>query len=166
MTADPRMTALLDQTGAAGKHAYAVLQNLARRERTRVRYRDHRGPITDGIVRRLSDAIRASSVYGAPILCQHLSFTAPTVAFAAPHAGGRLWCAPCMATLARRTIGTDEDSTCDGCRTRVPRIHPAATQLPALVADPGDGYPPGALPPVVLLYGLCPGCLTADGETP
>lgn len=159
----PAVTALLDQADAAGRHSLAIMHAAAHHERTRVRYTQP-GPVTTAVLRRMHRKLLAQALAGHPILCPHLSFTAPAAAAWVAHAPGKLRCTDCARAAAERINGTREDRTCDHCRKVVPRIHACAVQLPALVVDL-PGLPAVASPPALVHYGLCPRCKT-DEEGP
>jgi hypothetical protein len=116
------------------------------------------GPVYAALVARM----RQRGIAGQLSLCPDLSYSAPEPAFWCAWAPGRLRCAACAAATQRRIRGTIEDRRCDNCRRIVPTIHADMVQLPAVVVDPATG-PAKCVPPVTLMFGLCPPCQQADG---
>lgn len=154
----PALAALLDQADAATGHANAIMAAVAAIEGTPVRQ------VTPGrIFQALIARMRQRGMAGQLTLCPHLSYTAPSPAFWCAWAPGRLRCAACAHGAQRRIRGTREDMRCDHCRTVVPQIHPDMAQLPAIVVDLPP-WPAGCVPPVTLMFGLCPRCQRADGR--
>ena len=134
-THPPRLTAQLDQLGAATADAYRRLARLGTAHHSPV----HLGPIPPWLVPHLRHLTQALTT-GTARRCPHLG-TAPAVAHAAVWDPGHLTCARCTHRL---TPNPGEDTTCDRCRRRAELIHPGAI----------------ALGPVLLTFGLCPRCLT------
>ena len=113
------------------------------------------------ILRRLIDRLRHRAMAGQLTLCPHLSYTAPAPAIWCAWAPGRLRCASCAHTAQPRIRGTAEDRRCDHCRRVVPTIHADMAQLPAIVVDLPP-WPARCVPPVTLMFGLCPSCQQDD----
>jgi hypothetical protein len=150
------VSALLDQAQAASGHALAVMQAAAIRDGTPVRHTPP-GPVITAIITRMQQRALAGQL----TLCSHLSFSAPEPAWWSAWAPGRLRCAPCTAAAARRIHGTREDRRCDHCRKTGPVIHADMAQLPPVVVDLPP-WPPKCVPPVTLVFGLCPACQKRD----
>lgn len=155
------MAALLDQADAASAPAHAILAEAGRREGGPIRHVTP-GPVLQALIHRMQDR----ALTGQLTLCPHLSYTAPAPAVWTAWAPGRIRCAPCAAVTAKRIRGTREDRRCDHCRKVVPAIHQCMAQLPPVVVDLPP-YPPRCVPPVSVMFGLCPACQAADTqETP
>lgn len=154
----PAATALLDQADAATAQAGRIMSVLAAAEGTPVRHVEP-GPVFKVIIRRLQER----AVAGQLTLCPHLSYTAPAPAFWCAWAPGRLRCAACAHTSNVRIRGTREDRRCDHCRRVGDTIHADMAQLPAIVVDLPP-WQPGCVPPVTLMFGLCPDCQRDDHE--
>lgn len=154
----PQVTALLDQADAAATHATQLMYLLAAAEGTAVL---HEQP--GRIFRAMISRMRQRAITGQATLCPHLSWTAPQPAFWCAWAPGRIRCAACAHQANLRVRGTLEDRRCDHCRTTGPAIHPDMAQLPAVVVDLPP-FPAGCVPPVTLMFGLCPACQLADKE--
>jgi hypothetical protein len=137
-----------------------MLQALAQQLDTSVRH-EVPGPVTRRIVERLHAKMLARALTGEPTMCDHLSYTAPTVALWPAFAPGRLRCPACADRVVKRIRGTVEDRRCDGCGRVVPKIHPCATQIPSIVVDVG-ALPLASLPPILVQYGLCHRCYRED----
>jgi hypothetical protein len=150
----PGVTALLDQADAASTQAAKILHLLAALDGTPVQHTQP-GPIAASLIHRL----RTRALAGQLTLCAHLSYTAPEPAFWPAWAPGRLRCATCAQAAHKRIRGTREDRRCDHCRRVVPRIHADAVQLAAVVVDLPS---PKCIPPVTVMFGLCPHCQQAD----
>jgi hypothetical protein len=154
----PQTTALLDQADAANHEAARIMACLAQLESTTVRN------VTPGPVHRaLISRMHARALSGQLTLCPDLSYDAPSPAFWVVWAPGRLRCASCAETASRRIHGTAEDRRCDHCRKTGPKIHPDLAQLPPVVVDMPP-FPPKCVPPITLIFGLCPACQTADQD--
>jgi hypothetical protein len=152
----PGTAALLDQAGAATTDAARILAYFAAADRTPIRHTIP-GPIMAALIRRLQQRATTAQL----TLCPHLSWTAPEPSFWCAWAPGRLRCAACAQDTHDRIRGTAEDRRCDHCRRTVPSIHPDMCQLPAIVVDLPPG-PAKCVPPVTLMFGLCPRCQQAD----
>lgn len=152
----PGTGALVDQADAASRHAAAILATIGALDGTPVRH-ELPGPVFTALIHRLQQRGMAGQL----TLCQHLSYTAPAPSFWCAWAPGRLRCTACAHTANTRIRGTTEDRRCDNCRRIVPKIHPDMAQLPAVVVDLPP-YPAGCVPPVTLMFGLCPACQQAD----
>lgn len=150
------MTALLDQAEAASSHANAIMAAIASLDGTPVRHEEP-GPVIKTLITR----IEARGLTGQLTLCPHLSWTAPEPAFWCAWAPGRLRCASCARTVSLRIRGTREDLRCDRCRKTVPKIHADMAQLPPVVVDLPP-WPPGCVPPITMVFGLCPPCQRKD----
>jgi hypothetical protein len=152
----PEITALLDQADAASTHAHAILAEAGRREGEPVRH------VTPGpVLQTLITSMQARGMTGQLTLCPHLSYTAPEPAAWCAWAPGRLRCPPCAAATANRIRGTREDRRCDHCRKIVPVIHQGMAQLPPVVVDLPP-WPAKCVPPISMMFGLCPACQAAD----
>jgi len=139
-THPPRLTAQLDQLGAATTDAYRRLARLGATHHSPV----HLGPIPRWLhphLRHLAHALASSTARR----CPHLG-TAPAVAHAAVWDPGHLTCARCTHRL---TPSPAEDTTCDRCLQQAELIHPGAI----------------ALGTVLLTFGLCPRCLAHTEPT-
>ncbi len=154
----PQTTALLDQADAASASAHATMATIAVHDGTPIRHAIP-GPVIRKLIDRMQDRGRAGQL----TLCPHLSYTAPEPAYWCAWSPGRVRCAPCAAAAGTRIRGKREDTRCDHCRTAVPRIHADMAQLPAVVVDLPP-WPPRCVPPIALLFGLCPACQRADGS--
>lgn len=152
----PATTALADQADAATSQAAAIMAVIAAAEGTPVRH-DTPGPVLKTIINRMQQR----GLAGQLTLCPHLSYTAPSPAFWCAWAPGRLRCAPCAHAVNVRIRGTAEDRRCDHCRRTGDTIHPDMAQLPAIVVDLPP-WPAGCVPPVTLIFGLCPSCQQDD----
>jgi hypothetical protein len=152
-------TALLDQANAASTEAARILATIGALDGTPVR-NTRPGPVFAAIIGRL----RARALTGQLTLCPHLSWTAPEPAYWCAWAPGRLRCGGCACTTQKRIRGTIEDRRCDHCRKTRPTIHPDMCQLPAVVVDFSPS-PARCIPPVTLMFGLCPPCQQADKAT-
>jgi hypothetical protein len=108
-------------------------------------------------MRKIIDAFTGQDDAGTLTWCRHLKPGAPAPAAWQPWHPGRLYCMPCLLALPRLT--SKEDRRCDACRTIVSSIHPARFLVPARQMPARPGKPPGARPPVVIMYGLCGRCL-------
>jgi hypothetical protein len=150
------ITAMLDQAGAASAEAEKILGILAALDGTPVQHTEP-GPVFASIIGRL----RTRALAGQLTLCADLSYTAPEPAFWCAWAPGRLRCAACAQAAHKRIRGTREDRRCDNCRRVVRRIHSDAVQLAAVVVDLPP-WPLRCVPPVTLMFGLCPHCQQAD----
>lgn len=154
----PQVTALLDQADAATTHATAIMATVAKLDGGQVRH------VTPGpVFQVLIDRMRQRALTGQLTLCPHLSYTSPSPAFWCAWAPGRLRCPACAHAVQKRIRGTREDRRCDHCRAVGPTIHPDMAQLPAIVIDLPP-WRPGCVPPVTLLFGLCPACQRTDHE--
>jgi hypothetical protein len=154
----PGTGALLDQADAATTDAARILAFFGAIDSTPIRHTIP-GPIMAALIRRLQQR----AISGQLTLCPHLSYTAPEPAFWCAWAPGRLRCAACAEAAHKRIRGTREDRCCDHCRRTAPSIHADMCQLPAIVVD----LPPWAakcVPPVTLMFGLCPACQQADSH--
>ena len=140
MTTPHRLTAQLDQLGAASTDAYRRLARLGASHDSPV----HLGPIPPWFHPHLRHLAQALTT-GTARRCPHLG-TTPGVAHAAVWDPGHLTCARCTHRL---TPNPREDTTCDRCRRRAELIYPGAI----------------ALGPVLLTFGLCPRCLTHTEPT-
>jgi hypothetical protein len=154
----PSTTALLDQADAATTDAARILAYFGAADGTPIRHTIP-GPIMAALIRRLQQrAITAQLT-----LCPHLSYDAPEPSFWCAWAPGRLRCSACAQATHDRIRGTVEDRRCDHCRKTVPRIHTDMCQLPAIVVDLPP-WPAKCVPPVTLMFGLCPTCQAADSS--
>jgi hypothetical protein len=115
------------------------------------------GPILSALIGRL----RQRAITAQLTFCPHLSYTAPAPAIWCAWAPGRLRCTSCAHTAQQRIKGTAEDRRCDHCRRVVPTIHADMAQLPAIVVDLPP-WPAKCVPPVTLMFGLCPACQATD----
>ena len=156
----PQVTALLDQADAASAHAHAVLAEAGRREGEPIRH-VMPGPVLQALITRM----QTRALAGQLTLCPHLSYTAPEPAAWTAWAPGRIRCPPCAAATAARIRGTREDRRCDHCRKIVPAIHQGMAQLPPVVVDLPP-YPPRCVPPISVMFGLCPAYHRADAPEP
>lgn len=152
----PGTTALLDQAGAASGQAAEIMRTLARMNGSPVRCTEP-GPVFRVII----DRMRQRGLDGQLTLCAHLSPSAPEPAFWCAWAPGRIRCAACAQAAQRRIHGTREDRRCDNCRAIGPTIHADMAQLPPVVVDLPP-WPPKCVPPVTLIFGLCPACQRTD----
>lgn len=152
----PAVTALADQAHAASTSAHAAMAEAGRRAGTPIRYTE---PGT--IIKALIISMQARGITGQLTLCPHLSYGAPEPAFWCAWAPGRLRCAWCAQSTATRIRGTREDRRCDHCRKTGRVIHSDMAQLPPVVVDLPP-YPPKCVPPVTLMFGLCPACQATD----
>lgn len=152
----PAVSALLDQAGAASGHAHAIMAAAAAHTGSPIRHVPP-GPVLAALIGRL----QARALAGQLTLCPHLSYTAPGPAIWCAWAPGRLRCTACTHTAHKRIKGTAEDRTCDHCRRLGRVIHPNMAQLPAVVVDLPP-LVPGCVPPVTVLFGLCPACQQAE----
>ena len=152
----PSTSALLDQADAATTHAHTIMATIGAIGGNPVRHVVP-GPIFRALIHRMQDR----GLTGQLTLCPHLSYTAPSPAFWCAWAPGRLRCAACAHATQQRIRGTREDRRCDHCRAIVPKIHADMAQLPAIVVDLPP-WPAGCVPPVTLMFGLCPACQAAD----
>jgi hypothetical protein len=152
----PGTSALLDQADAASNDAARILAFFGALDGNPVRH-SVPGPVMAALIRRLQQRALAGQL----TLCPHLSYTAPEPSFWCAWAPGRLRCPACAQATHDRIRGTLEDRRCDHCRTTVPRIHPDMAQLPAIVVDLPP-WPARCVPPVTLMFGLCPACQLAD----
>ncbi len=150
------VTALLDQADAGSADAARIMAAISAIEGTPVQH-TMPGPILSALVGRL----RQRAITGQLTLCPHLSYTAPSPAMWCVWAPGRLRCASCAHTAHQRIKGTAEDRRCDHCRRVVPTIHADMAQLPAIVVDLPP-WPARCVPPVTLMFGLCPACQQDD----
>jgi hypothetical protein len=148
------VTALLDQAAAATAEGEKILAVLAAMDGTPVRH-TRPGPMFGAIIGRF----RNRALAGQLTLCPHLSWTAPAPAFWCAWAPGRLRCATCAQATHKRIRGTREDRRCDRCRRVVQRIHADTVQLPSVVVDLPS---PKCIPPVMVMFGLCPACQHAE----
>jgi hypothetical protein len=137
----------------------AIMRNVAASGGTPVRHVTP-GPVTRSLISRM----HARGLAGQLTLCPHLTYTAPAPAYWVAWAPGRLRCLPCARAAAKRIKGTREDRRCDNCRTACPKIHPDMAQLPAIVTDLPP-YPAGCIPPIAVMFGLCPACQHDDTTT-
>jgi hypothetical protein len=85
--------------------------------------------------------------------CPHLS--PGEVAHWLAWSPGRLQCLACFLAAMQRIAGTNEATSCDGCRRQVPDEAPGAPGLHSVAL---------ALETAVLYAGLCPEC-RSDGRT-
>jgi hypothetical protein len=154
----PGVTALLDQADAATTQAVIIMGALAVLDGNPVQHAEP-GPVFKALIHRMQQRGMAGQL----TLCPHLSYTAPEPAFWCAWAPGRLRCAGCAHATQIRIRGTTEDRRCDNCRTIVPTIHADLVQLPAVVIDLPP-WPAGCVPPVTLMFGLCPACQQADNQ--
>jgi hypothetical protein len=154
----PAIAALLDQADAAAAHAARVMHLLAEAEGGAVQHVQP-GRIFRAIISRMQQC----AITGQTTLCPHLTYTAPQPAFWCAWAPGRLRCAACAHQANLRVRGTPEDRRCDHCQKTTRTIHPGIAQLPAIVVDLPP-FPAGCVPPVTLMFGLCPACQLADKE--
>jgi len=152
----PGTAALLDQADAASADAARILAYFGTIDGTPIRHTIP-GPIMATLIRRLQQRAISRQL----TLCPHLSYTAPEPSFWCAWAPGRLRCAPCAEAAHKRIRGTTEDRRCDHCRHVVSTIHPDMAQLPAIVVDLPT-WPAKCVPPVTLMFGLCPACQQAD----
>ena len=152
--------ALVDQADAATRHAHQVVHAMASRQGTNVTHNASPGPITRGLIAKMHARMLSNELDGHPALCPHLSYRRPAVGFWCAYAPGKIRCAGCAHRAVRRIEGTSEDSRCDHCRKLTRTIHPDAVQLPALVASLSRAA--AAIPAIIVLYGLCPGCQQVD----
>lgn len=155
----PGVTALLDQAGAASAHANAILAEVGRRDGTPIRH-EMPGPVLQALIIRM----QTRALAGQLTLCPHLSCTAPEPAVWTVWAPGRIRCPQCADVTAKRIRGTREDRRCDHCRKIVPVIHQCMAQLPPVVVDLPP-CPPKCVPPISVMFGLCPACHAANGKT-
>lgn len=148
-------TALLDQADAANTDAARFMAGLAMLEDTTVQC------VTPGPVHRaLMARMHTRAITGQLTLCPDLSYDAPEPAFWCAWAPGRLRCSRCADTAGQRIHGTREDRRCDHCRKIRSSIHRGAIELPPIVVDlPAK---PLCIPPVLMIFGLCPDCHNAD----
>lgn len=154
----PGTTALLDQADAAGTDAARIFHGLAALDGTPVQHR-RPGPVYAAVIRQLE----RRALTGQLTLCPHLAYTRPEPSFWCAWSPGRLRCAPCAQAAHDRIHGTAEDRRCDHCKRIVPRIHADAAQLPPVVVDLPP-WPPRCVPPVIVMFGLCPACHATDKE--
>ena len=152
----PGTGALLDQADAASRHAAAILAAIGALDGSPIRH-TMPGPVFAAMIGRL----RQRAISGQLTLCPHLSYTAPSPAAWCAWAPGRLRCSACAQATHARIRGTTEDRRCDHCRRVVPTIHADMAQLPAIVVDLPP-WPAECVPPVTLMFGLCPACQSAD----
>jgi hypothetical protein len=145
------LTSMVDQADAAGRHAEAIMHQIAAHEGTQV---EHVlvGQATRDVITRMATQAAAGQL----TLCPHLSWSAPEPAWWVAWAPGRLRCRDCAIAAQRRIRGTPEDRRCDRCGKIRSGIHADLVQLPALVADLPSG--PWCWPPVTAVYGLCHPC--------
>lgn len=153
----PAVAALADQADAAGTEAARIMHTLARLDGTEVQH-VRPGPVFAALIARLPQRMLAGQI----TLCPHLSYTAPEPSFWCVWAPGRLRCAHCTEAAQRRIRGTAEDRRCDACRKTGPKIHPDMAQLPPIVVDLPSPWPPRCVPPITVLFGLCPDCQRTD----
>jgi hypothetical protein len=151
----PATSALLDQAEAATGETTRIMAVLARLEETTVRHVVP-GPIHQAILAKFT----ARALAGQMTLCPDLSYDAPAPSFWCAWAPGRIRCSRCAESASRRIHGTREDRRCDHCRKIRASIHRGAMELPSVVVD----LPIRArcVPPVIVLFGLCPACHNAD----
>jgi hypothetical protein len=152
----PETTALLDQADAASDHAAAIMTTRASHDGTPIR-NVRPGPVTRSLITAMNNAASAGKL----TLCPHLSPTAPAPAWWCAWAPGRLRCDHCTTAASLRIKGTREDRRCDHCRKIVATIHADMAALPAIVIDLPP-WPPACIPPVTMVYGLCPACQETD----
>ena len=154
----PATTALLDQADAASLDAHATMATIAALDGNPIRH-----AIPGPVIRKLIDRMQGRALDGQLTLCPHLSYTAPEPSFWCAWAPGRLRCSACAQATHARMRGTTEDRRCDHCRRVVPTIHSDMAQLPAIVVDLPP-WPAKCVPPVTLMFGLCPRCQQADAD--
>ena len=154
----PGTSALLDQADAASAHAACMLAIFCAADDTPIQHTIP-GPIFAALIHRLQHRANTCQV----TLCPHFSYTAPAPSFWCAWAPGRLRCAGCAQATHQRIRGTAEDRRCDHCRRVVPTIHPDMAQLPAIVVDLPP-WPAACVPPVTLMFGLCPTCQETDND--
>jgi hypothetical protein len=153
----PATTALLDQAQAATAETTRIMTALAALEETRIHHVEP-GPVHRALITRL----RTKATTGQLTLCPDLSYDAPSPAFWVAWAPNKLRCARCADTAIRRIHGTHEDRRCDHCRKIDRVIHRGAIELAAVVVDLPDRA--RCIPPVLMIFGLCPSCHAADRD--
>ncbi len=152
----PELTAFLDQADAASAQSQGLLHHLAAAGEGEFRQQGLPKALRD-VLGRMQPAMLTRAMAGQPTLCEHLSYTAPAVAFWPAYAPELLRCPPCAVQEARRIQGTAEDHRCDRCRRHARRIHNQMLALPPVVVDL-PGLDLAAIPAIVLMAGLCPTC--------
>jgi hypothetical protein len=133
------------------------MAGLAQLEETDVRF-----VVPGRIHRAILARFTAKALAGQLTLCPDLSYDAPKPSFWCAWAPGRIRCVKCADTASRRIHGTAEDRRCDHCRKIRPVIHRGAMELPSVVVD----LPIRAkcVPPVIVVFGLCPRCHAIDTQ--
>lgn len=132
----PAFTALTDQIQAAAREADALVHAMAALGGDSVSV----VPPTPWLMEQHA-ALTAAVNDGTVKICTHLTGS-PTVAHAAVWKRWVITCGPCSSHHLRP--GPLEDSTCDRCRRYGLPLHGCTVTLG----------------PLVLAYGLCPGCMT------
>lgn len=147
--------ALADQASAANADAARIMHFIAGVKGERVQ-QARPGPVSAALISRMHQR----GVTAQLTLCPHLSYDAPQPAFWCAWAPGRLRCTDCAHKANARVRGTPEDRRCDHCRKIGRTIHADMAQLPPVVVD----LPGGAkcLPPITVMFGLCPDCQRQD----
>jgi hypothetical protein len=152
----PELTAFLDQAGAASAHAEDILHAMAAAGLGEPRHQTPPKPIRD-VLGRTRARILGRALAGQPTLCEHLSTSAPSVAWWLAWSPDLLRCLDCATAAGSKIQGTPEDLRCDRCHRIGRLIHNEVVCLPPVVVDLA-GTPLAAIPAVLLMAGLCPPC--------
>jgi hypothetical protein len=131
----PAATAYADQLSAAVREAQTVMRDLSQAmNEPMVTTRPTGWLLAQGL------AVQAAMNTGTARACRHVA-DSPTVAYAAVWKPGFITCLACRPLLAPSPL---EDLICDKCQTHTPGgLHPCTV----------------AVGPIILAFGLCPGCL-------
>jgi hypothetical protein len=148
------LAALLDQAGAADRHARAGINRLAGRPASEETLQDC-GPVLRGIVRRIPDAVRAIRAQGRHELCPHLSYDAPAVGIWLPGQPDLIRCPHCADHALGQTSTRQETGWCDGCDQTAPATTRVLVHCPPVV----DLKREMTTPAIVVMAGLCPACV-------
>jgi hypothetical protein len=138
----PALTALLDQVHAAARQARTVLDKAA----PYTGGSTQTPPRTPWLTAQL-DTITDAILTGTATLCPHVD-ASPRLLLAAAWTPGVLACPSCYRHMLTPTPGTE--TTCDRCGTTDQPLHNIFL----------------AAGPLILAYGLCPTCLSAEHITP
>jgi hypothetical protein len=142
MSANAARIALSDQFGAADRDASEMLHDFAALGGNHYTV-DHTdpGPFATALIEDLDERMRKHRQR----MCSHLR-RSPQVAWLLGWMPERLHCQRCAHKLLVQVNGTQEDSTCDVCRTVANPVNPVM----------------GTAGPMVVLFGACDACYARE----
>lgn len=160
MSHSAQFTALQDQLQMATRESEKLLEHHVTMADGKPYY-GALGPFLTKCMDRLEKRLQENP---SEFFCSHIKPTAPALGIWVPWKPGRVRCPKCA--FSRIDVrGTVENNTCDRCRRKTRTIHPNICRFPGRIFT-FERWGHVALPPLTVMYGLCPTCQKTEFPFP